>query len=435
MNILIIGQTSLHWGRMEYGNIGNYYIIEPLIRQLHRVFEHAKIYTTLQMSDEFCQKERIARVPLDLYYSWDDEHFIDKCIYEYGIAEIFDKTGILKEYTPFIKEVLKADLVIDFSGDIWSDNADFVGPDRFLIGLLKNRVAQLLGKKTVMLSGSPSPFNNHNHQLTKEVFESFNLVTNREQISTQLLEEYGFNINHVKSFACPAFIFEPFSNDKINNLIKKYSLDSKVFKTGFILCGWNLEKGPYDRIDIHDSELMSFVELIEDHSMKRNSTIYLISHSNGFDLPPDFRLKHGRDFPFAKQVYRILKSRNVANTEKICLVSDVMAPKEIKAFIGNLDMLISGRIHGAVAGLSQSVPTVILDYGHEPKAHKLKGFAEIAGVEEYVADPTNKNDMFNKVENCYASITLIRSHLDKRMKIIKQMVNESFDILKDVIGS
>ena len=196
-----------------------------------------------------------------------------------------------------------------------------------------------------------------------------------------------------------------------------------------------MEKGPYDRIDIDDSELMSFVELIEDHSMKRNSTIYLISHSNGFDLPPDFRLKHGRDFPFAKQVYRILKSRNVANTEKICLVSDVMAPKEIKAFIGNLDMLISGRIHGAVAGLSQSVPTVILDYGHEPKAHKLKGFAEIAGVEEYVADPTNKNDMFNKVENCYASITLIRSHLDKRMKIIKQMVNESFDILKDVIGS
>ena len=32
------------------------------------------------------------------------------------------------------------------------------------------------------------------------------------------------------------------------------------------------------------------------------------------------------------------------------------------------------RIHGAVAALSQSVPTVIIDYGHEPKAHKLIGF-------------------------------------------------------------
>ena len=45
-----------------------------------------------------------------------------------------------------------------------------------------------------------------------------------------------------------------------------------------------------------------------------------------------------------------------------------------KTIIKNFDMLVSGRIHGAVAALSQSVPTVIIDYGHEPKAHKLIGF-------------------------------------------------------------
>jgi polysaccharide pyruvyl transferase WcaK-like protein len=39
-------------------------------------------------------------------------------------------------------------------------------------------------------------------------------------------------------------------------------------------------------------------------------------------------------------------------------------------------MLVSGRVHG----LSQHVPTVIIDY--EPKAHKIMGFAK---VEEYVA--------------------------------------------------
>ena len=26
MNILVIGQGTLHWGRLEFGNIGNYYI-------------------------------------------------------------------------------------------------------------------------------------------------------------------------------------------------------------------------------------------------------------------------------------------------------------------------------------------------------------------------------------------------------------------------
>lgn len=43
MNILLIGQCSLHWGRMEFGNIGNYYIIEPFIRELHQTFPAAKI--------------------------------------------------------------------------------------------------------------------------------------------------------------------------------------------------------------------------------------------------------------------------------------------------------------------------------------------------------------------------------------------------------
>ena len=36
MRILITGQCTLHWGRMEYGNLGNYAIIEPFVRELHR---------------------------------------------------------------------------------------------------------------------------------------------------------------------------------------------------------------------------------------------------------------------------------------------------------------------------------------------------------------------------------------------------------------
>lgn len=29
MKVFVIGQCTLHWGRMEFGNIGNYYIVEP----------------------------------------------------------------------------------------------------------------------------------------------------------------------------------------------------------------------------------------------------------------------------------------------------------------------------------------------------------------------------------------------------------------------
>ena len=64
-----------------------------------------------------------------------------------------------------------------------------------------------------------------------------------------------------------------------------------------------------------------------------------------------------------------------------------------KNYYQKLSMLVSGRIHGAVAALSQSVPTVIIDYGHEPKAHKLIGFAKVVGVQDFVADPCVFSDL------------------------------------------
>ena len=160
MNILLIGQCTLHWGRMEFGNIGNFYIMEPMIRQLHDKFgENVSIKTTFQMSDDFCKKENIEVLPMELFYSW-TENDLTIALEELAIAELYKKTGVFYKTTSYIDEVLKADLVIDFSGDIWGDNANFLGENRFLVGLIKDRIPQLLGKKTAMIAGSPGPFAN-----------------------------------------------------------------------------------------------------------------------------------------------------------------------------------------------------------------------------------------------------------------------------------
>src|SRR5699024_4687372 len=114
MNILLIGQCTLHWGRMEFGNIGNYYIIEPFIRELHRVYPDANIRTTFQMSDGFCKRENVTVIPMDYYYNWAEDD-LDTALTELASAEIFNKSGYLPKKTPYIEEVLEANLVIDFS--------------------------------------------------------------------------------------------------------------------------------------------------------------------------------------------------------------------------------------------------------------------------------------------------------------------------------
>ncbi|MDY0393098.1 MAG: polysaccharide pyruvyl transferase family protein, partial [Candidatus Bipolaricaulis sp.] len=392
MKILVIGQCTLHWGRMEHGNIGNYYIIEPFFRELHRVFPTATIVTTMQMTDRFCKEEKISCVPMEYYYGWKDND-LEIAEKEFGIATIYHETGKLIDTTPYIEEILNSDLVIDFSGDIWGVNADLVGKNRFLVGLLKDRVAQLLGIKTAMLAGSPGPFKNDNLlPFAKTVYENFTLVTNREELSREVLETNGFNLDKTKDLACPAFMFEASEREKIISYIENTPiLTSKKPTIGFILCGWNMPTAPFDKWPREDSEFNVFIDAIKYIINQFDVNVCLMSHSNGFELPPNFKLIHGRDYVFAEKLYKLLNKTEISDS--VFILDEIYSPAETKAIIREFDMLVSGRVHGAVAGLSQAIPTVIIDYGHEPKAHKLMGFAKVAGIEEYVANPTDYPDL------------------------------------------
>lgn len=432
MKILVIGQCTLHWGRMEFGNIGNYYVIEPFFKELHRVFPEAEIFTTFQMSEQFCKDVDISCVPMDEYYGWKDDDLAN-AYRDYAIANIYNTTKKIVDHTRFVDNVLSSDIVIDYSGDIWGQNADLVGKNRFIIGLLKDRTAQLLGVPTVMLAGSPGPFTeNETLPFAREVFANFKFVTNREPISKEVLDSFGFETSKVYSLACPAFIFEQDSQESIKSLIKGTVLDNKMNPViGFMLCGWNMLKGPFSRTDWKDDEYEVYVDLITTLIKKYNVDVCLMSHSNGFELPPNFKPIHGRDYPMVKQLYNLLIETEVGG--KITLLDDIYMPGQAKAIISNFDMVISGRVHGAIAALSQCIPTVIIDYGHEPKAHKLKGFSIVAGCEEFFADPSKKEELISKSCQCWEKRDQVREKLiSQRPSIIKQ-VKKNFDLLKTIV--
>lgn len=435
MNIFLFGQCTLHWGRMEFGNIGNYYIIEPFIRELHRVFgKNTLIRTTFQLSDRFCNTENIQVVPMDLYYGWNDND-LSNALEELAIAEFYNKHGYLIKKTPFINEIIDSDLVIDFSGDIWGDNADFLGKDRFLVGLIKDRIAQLFHKKTVMLAGSPGPFHNQKViEFAKEVYRNFDLVTNREPISRKVLVDSGFDVSNTLDVACPSFLFEPSSIGSIQSVINDYHLNENGRpKVGFILCGWNFEEAPYDKWPREDKEYEVFVPAIKFLISDLGTDVYLMSHSNGFPIPPkEFVLQHGRDYPVIKQLQKVLINNGIE--ENLYALDGVYDAWDTKAIIKQFDFLVSGRVHGAIAGLSQTVPTVIIDYGHEPKAHKLKGFARVAGVEEYIADPLIIKDMISKIDRCFNHLSEIKKTLEEQIPVVQATARAGFDVLLKICG-
>ena len=263
MKILVTGLCTLHWGRLQFGNIGNYYIIEPLFRELHRVFKDAEIITTFQMTDDFIEKEKITVVPMDLYYAW-KENDVELAQKEFEMVSNPDNE--MSEDTPYIELVKKCSLVINVSGDMWGDNAEHVGKSRFFVDLLKMRTAQMLGAKTVLFAGTPGPFtDDKTREFAKEVYRNFDLVINREPMSTNNMKKWGFTSKCVKDFACPAFLYTPelseADNEKVNHLLDRKGTDKPI--VGFTIGGFNMPIGPYDMWPREEWQYDVFAQVIE----------------------------------------------------------------------------------------------------------------------------------------------------------------------------
>jgi colanic acid/amylovoran biosynthesis protein len=417
---------------MEYGNLGNYAIIEPFVRQLHRVFPDARIRTTFQMSSEFCSRERIETVPMDLYYGWKPSDLWTS-LYEAASSWLSRYLHFVPLQTSYIREVLASDLVIDFSGDIWGANASLVGKNRFLVGILKDLTAHLLGKPVAMIAGSPGPFPTRwSHFLAGLMLRRFDLVTTREDRSRRLLAERCLPVENVRSLACPAFLFEARSEDEMRDVYARERLrDGSRPTVGFVACGWNLPIGPFDRSPRDDSEFLILAQTVEFIEAEIGARVCVLSHNNGFIPPPNFRITKGRDHEICRQLLDVLRARG--RTRHVFTLQGLYDCAQTKAIICQFDMLVSGRIHAAVSGLSQFVPTVIIDYGHEPKAHKLRGFAAVAGVSEFVADPANLEDLIGRVRDCWARRNQVREDLRQRIPEVRKLAAEHFDLLRSLV--
>ena len=431
-SILVTGQCTLHWGRMEFGNLGNYYISEPFFGELRRQYPKATLSTTLQMSDAFCQKHALRRLPLEAYYAWSDSDLL-QAHDELEWARAYATSGRLPNRSLYIDAVLAADLVVNFSGDMWGDNADLAGAGRFEVGLCKDRVAQLLGKPVALLAGSPGPFKTiRDMAFAREVFSHYSLVTNREPLSASILSDWGFSPRRVHTRACPAFLFGESISPPDRPAVPLPSATDDHPVVGVVVCGWNFADGPFDRWPRADQEYGNFAAAVECLTSESGAKVRLFSHSNGFPpFPAPFKLLHGRDYPIAKQLESVVRQRGKARDVEV--LDGIYSGEETWTMIGSLSMLVSGRVHAAVAALSQGIPTVILDYGHNPRAHKLRGLAQLVGIEPYVADPADAENLLATIRRCWQDRHIVREHLARRIPEVQALARRNFSDLRPVL--
>ena len=431
MKILVTGLCTLHWGRLEYGNIGNYYIIEPTFRQLHRVFPDAEILTTFQLTEEFCLRENVRVLPMEWYYSWCKEDVLN-ALQDFGAAELYAQTKQLVSPSDFLSTVKECDLVLNISGEMWGDYADPVGPNRFLVSLLRDRAAQLMGVPVVLFAGSQGPFSDDTTlALSKIVYRDYRAVMAREPFTIEKTKQYGFDMKNTNLYSCPAFLFESESEKSAQVIMENEGITNPDDRPliGLSICGFNFLEQPYDKWPREDREYIPWAQLAEHLSINYNAWIVLISHTNGFDLPPQFQLKPGRDYHILRRLYEIILKREVITENDIICVENPYLPAQTKALIGKMDMMVSGRAHAAIAAVSQHVPTVFLVYNEKLDSSKTIGFARLAGMESYTAHSEDLAGILKVCDKCWQEHRQIRKELSVKIPELQEAATHAFDDL------
>lgn len=426
--VFITGLTSTSRGGMEFHNLGNYVIVEPFFEELRKIFPDAELVTTLQLSRDFC--ERFNVVSRDEQRFWRYGLRTAKATLSDGFRVLLWKVlrlNILLK-SPLLNDLHSADLVIDFSGDIYGDNAKW---NKFLEGNARLFYALMLKRPVAMLIGSPGPFESYWRQwMAKRIIPKLDVVTNREPLSTAMLSYIGIKGTSIRTTACPSVLFKAstFTEGDCESDYDKIARSERPV-AGFILCGWNMPVGPYFKWPREDWEFQEFVKAIDYLIQNTEHRICIMSHQNGTD--EDGKLIKGVDHRLIERFIEHLGDR--VDEDRVYPLKGLYDAGQSKAIISNFDVLISGRIHGAVQALSQSIPSVIIDYGHEPKPHKLAGFARMYGVDDYLVSPNERDSVVSGIAKLMKNKHRMKVDLDERVPIISMKAKENFEILKPLI--
>ncbi len=427
MKIFVTGLTSSRIGGMEHHNLGNYIIAETMFQLLREFYPKAQISTSMQMSSSFYKRFDLQPCNHPRFWQYDRRTGLHTVldIFRVLLWKIVRRNSLLD--TLLLRELSSADLVVDFSGDIYGDNAKW---KNYLEANARLFLAFMLDRRVAVLIGSPGPFSSAwRLWVAKKILPRTNLLTNREPLSTAMLAYVGIDGDHIYTTACPSVFFQAAPQESLpQNADFKRLFQRQDSLFGLILCGWNMPAGPFNKWPREISEFEPFIALIEYLLQNHNYRICVMSHQNATSA--DGNLIKGNDHRIIERLMELLRDRH--DPEKLFSLDGIYDASRSKTIISSFDVVMSGRIHGAVQAMSQAIPTAIIDYGHKPKAHKLRGFARVYGVDDFVCDPCNKEDLIATASALIENRDALRKRLEDRVRIVKASATRNFELLKSL---
>lgn len=318
-------------------------------------------------------------------------------------VKIYNRYLMLMEY-------YRTDLIIDVSGDGYSDDYGFLASFLWLKELI---YPILFNKPIIIFPQSLGPFKSQfTYNFAKFILNRCKVVIARETITKKTIDDMKLK-TRVELIDDSAFLLKPVSKDKLNDITKLVNRNKDKMLIGLSLSQSIANFSKASTTEKYKEYLQKMTNLV--NYLTKLGQVVLISHVGGNAN------KTNDDLIISEIIYN-----NANDKDRIIFLKKRYLPAEWKRIISMCDIFIGARMHANIAALSTNVPTIAIAY-----SHKFYGIMERYGQSEYVCDimKLSEDELKEKVNELLQS----RKNIIKSLKSKNKEIEKNENILSSYI--
>ncbi len=283
--------------------------------------------------------------------------------------------------------------------------------------------AKALGKPCVLYGGSVVLRKYFLRKVFGFVMNRIDLITLREDRSYENISKYKLKNEKVFVTGDPAFLLQPCSLKRVNQIMKQEGLD--ISPRPFV--GMTVtremanlafrETGSFD--NSYQKHTKMLAEFIDDLIADIGCTVIFVPHCIGYGEALDDRL-------VAQDIFRI--SHNKENIRLICSEYD---DSDLKGIIGQFDMMIGQRLHSVVNAMSMNVPSIAMSY----RSDQRLGIVEVLGQRNAICyiDNLDKESLLTMAKNTWLRRQEIKQELISQARSMKERSMFNGELLNQIL--
>lgn len=458
--VLIIKSACRVTKTCEY-NRGSFAVLKTTVETINKYLPEVELSTLIQLSEDNPLRDRIRVISHKTSdvrsYSIFDSISMDLNVIRCLLWRVFNKASINLKFlknNDIIRAFDAADVIIDLSLDAYSDDYG----TRSIIETSKEiLMGIILGKPVYMFAQSLGPFNSRiNRFIARFVLDRTRIITAREEISYQYVQELHLNSPDIYLTADQAFLLNPVSPQRLSAISQKeniprrrpivgialskmkevnqsnrvstkllafaYSATRYILPEKVMLHSLDTIRGSKRFKNVESSVGRSWINDVVNHLVNNyGATVILIPH-----IISSQKELMGDDRTTVKNVFDAIEIDN--KEERIIPILDNYSSEELKGIIGVCDIFIGAKMHANVGALSQCVPTIGLSY-----SHKFIGIMKMLGQEEYVVSSLDSKQIISKIDKLWENKEQIRSELGSKVGEVKKRALYNTELLVDLL--